>query len=157
MNPFEYINEMREYLKTEQATTTDKEVPIDVHYNKIHNILDMLEKEITKANFTYTVTNIKGITEDVNGMNLNLMKLTEDVLLFQPVAIGEAELAAIDIQSLASTLKVLRDNGTIDKDMLILPPNVNVFTATLADKDSSIFKRNIDDFEEFEIDEPILG
>lgn len=157
MNPFEYINEMREYLKTEQATATDKEVPIDVHYNKIHNILDMLEKEITKANFTYTVTNIKGVTEDVNGINLKLMKLTEDVLLFQPVAIGEAELAAIDIQSLASTLKVLRDNGTIDKDMLILPPNVNVFTATLADKNTSIFKQSIDDFEEFEIDEPILG
>ena len=157
MNPFEYINEMREYLKTEQAASTDKTVPIDVHYNKIQNILDMLEKEIIKANFTYAITNIKGVIKDVNGMNLNLMKLTEDILLFQPVAIGEAELAAIDMHSLANTLKALRDNGTIDKDMLILPPNVNVFTATLADKETSIFKKSLDIFEEFEIDEPILG
>ena len=96
------------------------------------NMLNVLEQEMEHAEYNYQVTgvNYKDILT-FGELTVMQKELSEEVLIFQPIAVGEAELSAVDMQSLADVLTKLRNNGTISQNMLLLPPNINIFKAVL--------------------------
>ena len=62
----------------------------------------------------------------LEGKNLN-----EDIIIFQPV-VTQDEFSTVDMQSLAEVLTKLRDAGQIKENIVLLPPNINVFRAKLS-------------------------
>lgn len=141
MNPFERIEEMRQILKTEVVSNniqpTDTITQIE-HYKRMMGMLDVLEAELKDAEYNYEIESVDYEVKTFDEMTVLQKELTEDVLIFQPIAIGEAELSAVDMHSLADVLTKMRDNGQIQANMLLLPPNINVFRAklTLPNKDA---------------------
>lgn len=148
MNPFYYIKELRDttesLLKAVKDTTAY--MTAEQHYKEMLNMLDLLSTEMQEAEYHYEVESVKHHVKVFDEMTVLQKELTEDVLIFQPIAIGEAELSAIDMQSLAEVLTKLRDDGMIKENILLLPPNINVFRAKLA--------KGKDDKEEFEEELP---
>lgn len=135
MNPFEYINDMRKHFETEKTKNTlSKHITMEEHYDSFLQFLDVLELAMQDAEYNYEVQAIDQKIHTFKEMHVLQKHLSDDVLIFQPIAIGEAELSAIDVQSMADVLKQMRDNGTIKEDILIIPPNVNVFRAKLIQK-----------------------
>ena len=143
MNPFEYIKELKQVVTT-NATNPDnkgKTISYEEHCAGLMNMLNVLESEMEQAEYNYQVTGIN-YQEITTFGELTVMQkeLSNEVLIFQPIAVGEAELSAVDMQSLADVLKKLRDNGTITQNMLLLPPNINIFKAVLKqpEKDKNV-------------------
>lgn len=134
MNAFEYIDEMIEVIeRTREDKAHDKSMlTLNGHYNEMINMLSTLRTEMEHAEYNYQVESIKHKIETFDEMVVLQKDLSSDVLIFQPIAIGEAELSAVDMQSLADVLKQLHDNGTIKENIILLPPNINVFRAKLA-------------------------
>ncbi len=134
MNPFYYIQEMRETLeaKKKEVEGTPTRLSAEQHYQEMLNMLDILNTEMQEAEYNYEVETIDHKVTTFGEMTVLQKQLTDDVLIFQPIAIGEAELSAVDMQSLADVLRQMRDNGAIKETMLLLPPNINVFRARLA-------------------------
>ena len=134
MNPFEYINELKQTI-TSNATNPvnkDKTLSYQEHCNILINMLNVLEQEMEQAEYNYQVTGVHyDEIHNFNELTVMQKELTDEVIIFQPIAVGEAELSAVDMNSLATVLKSLRDNGTITQNMLLLPPNINVFKAVL--------------------------
>lgn len=137
MNPFERINEMKQAIEAEvkskgleemQGLFTAKE-----HYGRMFNMLSILEKDLKDAEYHYEVESVNYKIKTFEEMTVLQKDLNEDVIIFQPIAIGEEELSAIDMQSLSDVLVQLRDAGQIKENMILLPPNINVFRAKLAE------------------------
>lgn len=148
MNPFYYIEELKETIKNQLASVakTPTRISAEQHYQEMLNMLDLLSTEMQEAEYNYEVESVKHQVKIFDELTVLQKELTDDVLIFQPIAIGESELSAIDMQSLAEVLTKLRDDGMIKENILLLPPNINVFRAKLA--------KGKDDKEEFEEELP---
>lgn len=134
MNPFEYIKELKQVV-TANATNPenkDKTISYQEHCNGLMNMLNVLESEMEHAEYNYQVIGINYSDIHTFGeLTVMQKELSDEVLIFQPIAVGEAELSAVDMKSLADVLTQLRDNGTINQNILLLPPNINIFKAVL--------------------------
>ena len=134
MNPFEYIKELKQVVITNATNpdNKDKTISYKEHCSGLMNMLNFLEFEMEQAEYNYQVTSVN-YQEIITFDELTVMQkeLPDEVLIFQPIAVGEAELSAVDMQSLADVLTKLRNNGTITQNMLLLPPNINIFKAVL--------------------------
>ena len=137
MNPFERIDELGRAIMAEVknaginnnyqgSTITQAE-----HYKEMLNMLALLKKEMAEAEYNYQVESVNHEVKIFEELTVLQKELNDDVIIFQPIAIGEEELSAIDMQSLADVLKTLRDSGEIKENILLLPPNINVFRAKL--------------------------
>ena len=134
MNPFEYIDELKQTITSNETNpeNKDKTLSYKEHCSILINMLNILEHEMEQAEYNYQVTGVNYNQIHVfNELTVMQKELTDEVIIFQPIAVGEAELSAVDMNSLATVLKSLRDNGTITQNMLLLPPNINVFKAIL--------------------------
>lgn len=136
MNPFEQIEELRQTLKIEAVNkgieNEEKVFSIKEHYGHMINMLNVLEKELENAEYNYQVECVNQTIKTFGELTVFQKDLNDDVIIFQPIALGEDELASIDMQSLADVLLQLKNTDQIKENMLILPPNINVFRAKLA-------------------------
>lgn len=138
MNPFEHINELKQFIMTEVKNAginknyLGKDISEAEHYKQMLNMLNILENDMAEAEYNYQVESINHEVKVFNELTVLQKELNEDVIIFQPIAVGETELSAIDMQSLADVLTKLRDSGEIKENILLLPPNINVFKAKLA-------------------------
>ena len=142
MNPFERIEEMRQALKSEVIS---KEIKLSDcisqahHYRRMMNMLNILEEELKNAEYNYQIKSIGNEVKTFGELAVLQSQLNEEVIIFQPVA--TEEITMIDMQSLADVLKKLRDDGQIKENIILLPPNINVFRAVLS-------QNSCEDFEE---------
>lgn len=135
MNPFEHIRDMKQHYETKKGEgNLSQSITLEEHYDVILQFLDVLEIAMEEAEYNYEVQTVDQEIHTLKEMHVLQKHLTDDVLIFQPIAIGEAELSAVDIQSMADVLKQMRDSGKIQEDILIVPPNVNIFRAKLVQK-----------------------
>lgn len=136
MNPFEYISDIKKhYENKKQENNVTQTITLEEHYDAILQMLGVLETAMEDAEYNYEVQAINQEIHTLKEMHVLQKNLNNDVLIFQPIAIGEAELSAIDIQSMADVLRQMRDSGKIQEDILIVPPNINVFRAKLVKKE----------------------
>lgn len=134
MNAFEYINELKQVVMKNAADPDNqgKTMTYQEHCEGLLNTLNVLEMEMEHAEYNYVVQSVEQKVTTFDELVVLQKDLTDDVIIFQPIAIGEAELSAIDMKSLADILTQLRDQGVIEQNMILLPPNINVFKAKLA-------------------------
>lgn len=146
MNPFEYINEMRATLEEKKAvaTGTSARLSAEQHYQEMINMLDILSIEMQQAEYNYQIKTVDQKIKTFDEHVVIQKQLTEDVLIFQPVG-SEDEIRTIDMQSLADVLRRLHDSDIIKENMILLPPNVNVFRAVLANSPDNTDDENWDE------------
>lgn len=120
------LSEAKNALSKESQTITVKE-----HYDYIYKMLLLLERDLKDAEYNYQVESLNHKVKTFEELTVLEKELNDDVIIFQPV-IGEEDITALDMNSLADVLKRLRDDGQIKENILLLPPNINVFRAVLA-------------------------
>lgn len=120
------LSEAKNALSKENQTITVKE-----HYDYIYKMLLLLERDLKDAEYNYQVESLNHKVKTFEELTVLEKELNDDVIIFQPV-VGEDEITALDMNSLADVLKKLRDDGQIKENILLLPPNINVFRAVLA-------------------------
>ena len=134
MNPFEYIKELKQAITIDATNqeNNDKVIPYKEHCSKLINMLNILEIEMKQAEYNYQVTSVN-YNDIITFDELTVMQkeLNDEVIIFQPVAVNESEFSDIDMQSLADVLTKLKNNNIIKQNILLLPPNINVFKAVL--------------------------
>ena len=137
MNPFDYIKEMKDTIKAEaknagiNSNYLGKNISQAEHYEKMLNMLNVLEIEMQQAEYNYQIKTVEQKIKTFDEHVVIQKRLNEDVLIFQPVG-SEDEIRAVDMQSLADVLRRLHDTDVVKETMLLLPPSVNVFRAVLA-------------------------
>jgi hypothetical protein len=135
MNPFERIEEMRQTLKAEVINNGIKGsdcITQAEHYKRMIGMLNILEEEMKDAEYHYQVESVDNTIRTFEELTVLQKELNDDVIIFQPVVAAD-EFTAADMQSLADVLTHLRDTGQIKENMILLPPNINVFRAVLAE------------------------
>lgn len=136
MNPLNYIEDIRNALIKEcQSSDLSDTITKQEYYDKIIGILDVLNQSMEDAKFNYEVLTVEKKPIVYEDYTLLKSQLNEDVVIFQPFGFTQDDIDSVDLQSLADILKQLKDNDEIKENIMILPPNVNVFRARLA-KDS---------------------
>lgn len=95
-------------------------------------MLNILEEEMKDAEYHYQVESVDNTIRTFEELTVLQKELNDDVIIFQPVVAAD-EFTAADMQSLADVLTHLRDTGQIKENMILLPPNINVFRAVLAE------------------------
>lgn len=143
MNPFDCISDMEQTLRNEvrdKGIKSDDTITMREHYNRMLNMLGILKEQLEDAEYNYQVSGVN-YSDIMTFGELTVMKkeLNDEVIIFQPIAVGEAELSAVDMQSLSEVLTKLRDDGIIKQNMLLLPPNINIFKAVLKKPDNEEF------------------
>lgn len=135
MNTFEYLEEMEQTISKQMKTVnpTDR-ISIQQHYQEMLNMLSILKTEMEMAEYHYTVQSLDNEVHTFEEFTVLQKQLNDELILVQPVSIGETELSAIDMESLCNILKRSRDTGLITENIIVLPPNINVFKAKLAKK-----------------------
>ena len=134
MNPFERIEEMRQTLKAEVKNNGIKGsdyITQAEHYKRMLGMLNILEEEMKDAEYHYQVESVNHTIKTFEELTVLQRQLNENVIIFQPV-VAQDEFSAVDMQSLAEVLTRLRDSGQIEENIILLPPNINVFKAVLA-------------------------
>jgi hypothetical protein len=134
MNPFERIEEMKEILKSEVINNGIKgsdTITQAEHYKRMLGMLSILEEELEQAEYNYQVESINREVKTFDEQAVLYSQLNEDVVIFQPVQTNE-EYTMVDLQSLADVLRKLHDSGQIKENIILLPPDINVFRAVLA-------------------------
>ena len=140
MNAFDYIKELKETINTlRNNTEPHRNFTAKEHFDFIDNMLNLLEKEMHNAEYSYRFesAHIRGINNYIsnNDFVVTETELTNDIIIFQPVA---EEYTYADMDSLANITRELKDNGKIKEDILILPPGINVIKAVLKLSDETI-------------------
>ena len=136
MTPFKQIEEMKTVIEQQkQVCDTAATMTITEHLEAMLNFLDVLQASLENAEYRYDISPIEQEIHSLRDYHITEKQLNNDVLIFQPIAIGEAELSAIDMESLSNALTQLKQTGKVDEDILILPPNINVFRAKLVEED----------------------
>ena len=134
MNPFERIEEMKQILKAEVKNNGIKGSDVITqaeHYKRMLGMLSILQEELKQAQYHYQIESIKNEIKTFDELTVLHYQLNEDVVIFQPVATTN-EISAIDMQSLADVLTQLRNNGQIKENIIVLPPDINIFRAVLS-------------------------
>ena len=133
MTPYGRIKEMKDYVANQkQICDLSKTMTMQEHLDAMGYFLDLLETSLESAEYCYDVSPVTQEMHTLKEYHIMKKQLNEGVVIFQPIAIGEAELSAIDMESMSNVLRKLREAGKIEEDILILPPNINVFRAVLA-------------------------
>ena len=137
MTPFKQIEEMKDVIEQQkQSCDASATMTMTEHLEAMINFLNVLQASLENAEYRYDVAPIEQEMHSLKNYHIMRKKLNDDVIIFQPIAIGEAELSAIDMESLSSVLTQLKEAGKVEEDILILPPNVNIFRAKLVEEDS---------------------
>lgn len=140
MNPFEYIKEMKDAIiaemKNKDLVENEGLFTAAEHYNRMLNMLSILEEEMKGAEYNYEVESINHSIKTFDEFTVLQKQLSDDVIIFQPVASNNDEITCVDMQSLADILRQVHDNGQIKENIILLPPNVNTFRAKLASSSS---------------------
>ena len=134
MNAFDYIRELKQVVVNNAKDTNNqnKQLTYKEHCSGLYNTLCVIEKELEMAEYNYEIESVNGNITTFDEMTFMQKQLNDEVIIFQPVALTEEELTAVDMQSMANVLKRLHDNDIIKENMIILPPNVNIFRAKLS-------------------------
>lgn len=132
MNAFDYIQELKDMIDNKRQNDTNTSISIEQHYNEILNILDILKIELEQVEYNYELETIDCNIKTFNEYTVMEKQLNENIILFQPLTIDEFDLSEIDLQSLTSILQKLKDKDLIKEDIIIVPPNINIFRAKLA-------------------------
>lgn len=134
MNAFEYIQELKQVVvnNAKDPSNQNKQLSYKEYCSGLYNTLCVLEKELEMAEYNYEIESVNGEVTTFDEMSFLQKNLNDKVIIFQPVALTEEELTAIDMQSMADVLKKLHDNDIIKENMVIIPPNINIFRAKLA-------------------------
>ena len=140
MNAFDYIKELKETINTlRNNTEPHRNFTAKEHFDFIDNMLNLLEKEMHNAEYSYRFASahIRGINNYLSNTAFVVTEteLTNDIIIFQPVA---EEYTYADMDSLANITRELKDNGKIKEDILIFPPGINVIKAVLKLSDETI-------------------
>lgn len=133
MNPFEKIEEMKQILATEIKSNNIKgsdTITQAEHYKRMVNMLNILKEELKTAEYNYQAEKINGNIKTFDEFAVVEKQLNDKILIFQPVA-GD-EFRAADMKSLADVLKQLKEDGQIEENIMLLPPDVEVLRAILA-------------------------
>ena len=131
MNAFDYIQELKDTINNKRQNDTNTNISIEQHYNEILNILDILKIELEQVEYNYELETIDCNIKTFDEYTVTEKQLNENVILFQPLTIDEFDLSEIDLQSLTSILQKLKDKDLIKEDIIIIPPNINIFRAKL--------------------------
>ena len=135
MNTFEYLEEMEQTISKQMKTANPEDkMSIQQHYQEMLNMLSILKIEMEMAEYHYTVESFDNEVHTFEEFTVLQKQLNDEVILIQPISTGEVELSAIDMESLCDILKRSRDIGLITENIIVLPPNINVFKAKLAKK-----------------------
>lgn len=129
MNPFEYINEIREVIKS--LPDGNEIITKQQAYQMILNALDILDTELQDAEYNYAIKAIDGELTRLDNFTVSYQQLNEDVILIQPVALLQ-DLTQTDYDSLREVLEMAHKTGLIKENIIIVPPDINTFTAKLA-------------------------
>lgn len=138
MNPFERINELKQVIFGEIKSAginknfAGKSMTEAEHYKRMLNMLNILETEMGEAEYHYEVEALDHSVMTFEEHTVFQKELNNNVIIFQPINVGEDEISMLDMESLSNILVKLRDSGEIEENIIILPPNVNVFRAKLA-------------------------
>jgi hypothetical protein len=133
MNTFDYLEEMEQTIQDKMNSTDDTaRMFVKNHYQEMLNMLTILKTEMEMAEYHYVVESLQNEVHTFEEFTVLQKHLNDDLILIQPIALGEAELSMIDMQSLCDILKQARDKGIITENIVVLPPNINVFKAKLA-------------------------
>jgi hypothetical protein len=154
MNPFEYIDEMKEVLKQEVKTKNIKGgdyITQAEHYKRMFGMLDILKEELAQAEYNYQIKTVNGKVKTFEEHVVLEKKLNDEVLVFQPVGTDE-EIRTIDMQSLADCLRTLQEKDLIKETMILVPPNVNIFRAVLANNNITDDEDWAEEYEEEQSD-----
>lgn len=129
MNAFEYIDEVRNVIRN----STDGEEPIlkKDAYQMMLNLLDMMAVQLENAEYNYQVESVSGDIVTIDKFTIFQKKLNDQVIIFQPIPIGEYEMEETDYESLRQVLEELHRSGQIKENILILPPDIRLFRAIL--------------------------
>lgn len=135
MNPFEKIANMKATLLAEAKSNginLDDTISYREHYQKLLNLLSILELDLQTARYNYAVQRFQNQEIHVfDEMTVSSTQLKDDILLFQPVSNNGHEVTAVDMASLYDVLSQAYESGAIKQNMIVLPPDVNVFFAQL--------------------------
>lgn len=133
MNVFEYLNEMESAIKS-RKNVTDKEtfISMEEHNQEMLNMIQILKTEMEMAEYNYTVENLSHTVHTFGEYTVLQQELNDELILVQPLALGESELSMIDMQSLCDILQQVKDNNLIKQNIVIVPPNITFFKAKLA-------------------------
>jgi len=133
MNPFERIEEMKSVLKAEfknNGINPDEVITQKEHYKRMYGMLSILAEELKNAEYNYEIESLNQEIRTFGELAVTERQLNDEVLIFQPIA--TEDFSANDMQSLADVLRHLRDSGQIKENMIIIPPDINIFRAKLA-------------------------
>lgn len=131
MNAFDYIQELKDTINNKKQNDTNTSISIEQHYNEILNILDILKIELEQVEYNYELETIDYNIKTFDEYTVMEKQLNENVIMFQPLTIDEFDLTEIDLQSLTNILQKLKDKDLIKEDIIIIPPNINIFRAKL--------------------------
>lgn len=135
MNAFEYIQELKNVIKSNYKQSKQKGeennfISYKDHCSSLINMLNILETELSTVEYNYEIESIDGEIKTFDEMSFSQKELNDKVIIFQPIDLAEN----IDMESMINTLKKLKDAGLIEENILLVPPDVNIFRAKLATK-----------------------
>ena len=134
MNAYEYIQELKQVVvnNAKDPSNQNKQITYKEHFSGLYNTLCVLEKELEMAEYNYEIETVDGNIMTFDEMAFMKKQLNDEVVIFQPVGLTEEEITAVDMESMADILRKLHDNDVIKENIILLPPNVNIFRAKLA-------------------------
>lgn len=134
MNAYEYIQELKQIVvnNAKDPSNQNKQITYKEHCTGLYNTLCVLEKELGMAEYNYEIETVDGKVMTFDETIFMEKQLNDEVVIFQPIGLTEEEITAIDMQSMADILRKLHDCDIIKENIVLLPPNVNVFRAKLA-------------------------
>ena len=143
MNAYEYIQELKQVIvnNAKDPSNKNKQMTYKEYCSGLYNTLSVLEKELEMAEYNYQVETVDGEVMTFDEASFMKKQLNDEVVIFQPVGLTEEEITAVDMESMADILRKLHDSNIIKENIILLPPNVNIFRAKLAKPNDD----NIDD------------
>ena len=90
-------------------------------------MLNILKKEINNVEYAYHVDYLDGKTMLFDDIPVYQQDLNSELIAFSPVSLKDAEV--IDMSSLSEIVTNAIKNGIIDKNVILLPPNINILKA----------------------------
>ena len=130
-NPFQKLNEIKDMVKTHsQDKDLDDMISRKDHYKEMYNLITLIEKELADARYQFVFGTLYGEEFSMeNDITMTKKELDEDLTVFQPYL----EADNYNSEEIADALTKYVQQGTIDKNILLLPPEVSILRAKLAD------------------------
>ena len=133
MTIYYYIQELENYIKKDMEEKGINEnddgpfISYKEHSKIMINMLNILKKEINNVEYAYHVDYLDGKTMLFDDIPVYQQDLNSELIAFSPVSLKDAEV--IDMSSLSEIVTNAIKNGIIDKNVILLPPNINILKA----------------------------